>query len=227
VTRAVAIIPARGGSKRVPGKNLVPIAGRPLVVHTIEHALAARLVDEVWVSTDDDEIAAVAERAGAQVVRRPADIAGDDASSEAALLHALDARDAPDPDLVVFLQATSPVRAPGDVDAAIELLLAREADSLFSAHREAAFTWREVDGALTSDYDHRERPRSQDMRPRWRENGSIYVVRPTILRAERNRLGGRVVVYEMGFWASFDLDDEHDAALLDWILTAKVPPDVR
>jgi N-acylneuraminate cytidylyltransferase len=185
-------------------------------------------VSEVLVSTDDDEIAAVAERCGAQVVRRPAELADDHASSEQALLHALDSRGGEDPDLVVFLQATSPVRRPGDVDAAIELLRAEQADSLFSACREVAFVWeREGEELRSVSYDWRDRSRSQEVRPRWRENGSIYVLRPQLLRESGNRLGGKIAIYEMDFWSSFDLDIAEDAELLDWILASgKVSRDV-
>src|SRR6266513_6315261 len=108
-----AIIPDRGGSKRVPGKNLLPLAGEPLVVHTIRHALQADSIDEVIVSTEDDKIAAVAAAAGARVISRPASLASDEATSESALKHALEAwakQGGAEPELVVFLQCTSPVR---------------------------------------------------------------------------------------------------------------------
>ena len=116
--RSVAIIPARGGSRGIPRKNLRVIAGKPLLAYTIEHALATPSIDRVVVSTDDVEIGTVAARHGAEVIWRPAEISGDRASSEAALLHALDelaARDDYRPDLVVMLQATSPLRRPDDV----------------------------------------------------------------------------------------------------------------
>ncbi|MCU0723789.1 MAG: acylneuraminate cytidylyltransferase family protein, partial [Planctomycetes bacterium] len=113
----LAIIPARGGSKGIPRKNLRPLGGKPLVVHSVDQALVCPRVGRVVVSTDDAEIAEVSRRAGAEVVERPAAISGDTASSESALLHVLDARKArgeEDPSLVVFLQATSPLRRPHD-----------------------------------------------------------------------------------------------------------------
>lgn len=206
----------------MPRKNLMEVGGKPLLVHSIEHARVAGRVDEVLVSTEDDEIAAVAEAAGAGVVRRPAELAGATATSESALLHALDARGEADPDLVVFLQATSPVRRPDDIDRAIELLLAETADSLFSAHAEIAHTWeRDRDGLRSVTYDWRHRQREQDMSARLRENGSIYVFRPELLRREGNRLGGRIAVYEMDWWSSFQLDEPEHAELLDWILRVR------
>jgi CMP-N,N'-diacetyllegionaminic acid synthase len=206
----------------VPRKNLLEVGGKPLVVHSIEHALSARQVDEVIVSTEDEEIAAVSRAAGADIVRRPTELAGATATSESALLHALDERDGADPDLVVFLQATSPVRGPGDIDAAIALLVAEKADSLFSAHPEKAHTWTREGGALRSvSYDWRNRRREQDMGAQLRENGSIYVFRPELLRREGNRLGGTIVVYEMDWWSSFQLDEPEHRELLDWILSAR------
>ncbi|MBI4236643.1 MAG: acylneuraminate cytidylyltransferase family protein, partial [Chloroflexi bacterium] len=124
--RVLCIIPARGGSKRLPRKNLALLLGEPLVAHSIRHALEARLVQRVVVSTDDAEIASVAEQHGAEVVRRPAEIAGDTATSESALLHVLDHLERTEsyhPDLVVFLQCTSPVRQRDDIDNAIRALL--------------------------------------------------------------------------------------------------------
>ena len=85
----IALIPARGNSDGLPRKNLLALAGKPLIVHTIKHALAARNVSEVFVSTEDDEIAAVSKAAGAEVISRPLELASDTASSESALLHAL------------------------------------------------------------------------------------------------------------------------------------------
>jgi CMP-N,N'-diacetyllegionaminic acid synthase len=206
----------------VPRKNLVEVGGKPLIVHSIEHALAARRVDEVVVSTEDGEIAEVAGAAGARVVARPSELAGPEVSSESALLHALDELPGPDPDLVVFLQATSPVRRPSDIDAAIEQLLAEGADSLLSVHPEKAHIWvRDEDGLRSVSYDWRHRRREQDMAPQLRENGSIYVFRSELLRREGNRLGGTIAVYEMDWWSSFQLDEPEHAELLDWILTAR------
>jgi CMP-N,N'-diacetyllegionaminic acid synthase len=199
-----------------------------LLSYSIGHARGSRHVDEVLVSTDDDEIAALAEQEGATVVRRPDELADDESPSEAALLHALDSRGTPDPDLVVFLQATSPARRPGDIDRAIDRLVADSGDSLFSAHREVVHTWVSENGGLQSaSYDWRARRRTQEMRPRWRENGSIYVFKPWVLREQQNRLGGKIAVYEMDFWSSFDLDTAEDAELLAWIIdSGKVSRDV-
>ena len=219
----LCIIPARAGSKRVPRKNTLRVGGWPLVAHSIRHAMAARRVTETAVSTDSEEIAAIATSLGASAIARPAELSDDTASSESALLHALDVRRAQglaDPDLVVFLQCTSPIRRADDIDKAIEKLIDTGADSLFSACDNKRLIWqRDADGTVDSvTYDFRERRREQEMNKQYYENGSIYVFPPTLLRDTGNRLDGRVEVYEMDFWTSFQLDGDDDVALIDWIL---------
>ncbi len=120
--KTLCIIPARGGSKGIPHKNLRVVAGRPLIAWSVDVACEAQLLERVVVSTDDAEIARVARDSGAEIVDRPAELAGDTASSESALIHALDVLQEQEgyvPDLVVFLQPTSPYRLPGDIDGGV------------------------------------------------------------------------------------------------------------
>jgi N-acylneuraminate cytidylyltransferase len=221
--KTIAIIPARGGSKGVPRKNIRLLAGKPLIAHTIEQALSARTVGRTVVSTDDPEIAEVAENYGAETVRRPAELASDSASSESALMHCLESlhrQEGYEPDLVVFLQCTSPVRRPTDIDEAVQLLLEKKADSLLSVNLWHGFLWRQGEiGATAINFDFRERPRRQCMAEEFRENGSIYVFRPWVLWKENNRLGGKIIVYPMDFWSSFETDTLEDFSLCEWILT--------
>jgi CMP-N,N'-diacetyllegionaminic acid synthase len=218
----LAVIPARGGSKGIPQKNLVPLAGRPLLAHTIAHALAASCVDRVVVSTDDEEIAAVARTHGADVVRRPGELSGDRASSESALLHVLEQLHAAEgyrPELLVFLQCTAPIRSAGDIDGAVRTLRDTHADSVLSVVPAKPWLWRVVDGVPESvDYDYRRRPRRQERPPEFFENGSIYVFKPWVLRDLANRLGGKIALYEMDYWSRFDIDDADDLKLCEWIL---------
>ena len=219
----VAIIPARGASKRIPRKNVLPLAGLPVVAYSVIHARRSRHVDVVYVSTDDEEIAEVARRYGAEVVLRPAELAGDEATSESALLHVLDVRQAQglaDPDLVVFLQPTSPIRLPQDIDNAIAELRTHGADSLFSACENTRLVWgMRRDGTLSPlNYDYENRRREQEMDRQFRENGSIYVFRPWVLRERNNRLGGCMAVYEMDYWSSFQIDTPEHVELIEWVL---------
>lgn len=223
----LAVIPARGGSKGILRKNLVPVAGRPLLDHTLEAVRSAACVTRSVVSTDDPEIAAHASALGFEVIVRPADLASDTATSESALQHALDSDAKASgrlPDLVVFLQATSPLRPPGAIDAAIALLVGTEADSLFSAGPAHGFVWREHLGSLRSiTYDHHHRPRRQDIGHDWLENGSIYVFKPWVLRETGNRLGGKVVVFPMHPLDSFQVDEPEDLALFASLFALRKP----
>lgn len=218
----IAIIPARGKSRRVPKKNLVSVKGLPLLVYSIRHAKQSRLVREIYVSTDDAKIARVARAHGARVIARPKRLAGALATSESVLLHVLDQRNLqglPDPDLVVFLQCTSPVRQKEDIDKAICLLLRKKADSLFSACRNHRLIWAKTNGRFHSlNYDYHNRQRDQEMKTQFMENGSLYVFRPKMLRSTQNRLGGRIAIYEMDPWSSFQLDSSDDARLIEWVL---------
>jgi YrbI family 3-deoxy-D-manno-octulosonate 8-phosphate phosphatase len=190
----VAIIPARGGSKGVARKNLRDVGGVPLIVRAIRSAQASTLVDRVVVTTDDAEIAAVARGAGADVVDRPAELASDESSSEAALLHALDeleARDIPTRTLV-FIQATSPFIDPVSIDEGIRAVH-DGADVVFSAVETHAFLWRAGrEGTTGINHDHRVRPRRQDREAQLRETGAFYVLRADGFRLYRYRFFGTV-----------------------------------
>lgn len=224
----VAVIPARGGSKGIPRKNLLPVGGLPLIAHSILHARRSRHVDRVVVSTDDDEIAQVATDYGAVVAPRPAELADDHAASEPAVRHALDAVRAEDDaeiEMVVFLQATSPLRQPGDIDGAIDRVRAEGADSLFSACHQHGFVWRASAAGLESlTYDFRNRRRRQDlMGEDWQENGSFYVFRPWVLDELGNRLGGKVTVWPMHPLDSFQVDEPGDLELIATLLALRGP----
>ncbi len=218
----IAIIPARGGSKGIPRKNVKVLAGKPLLAHSIQQAFTSGVIDRVLVSTDDTEIASVSWQHGAEVVWRPPELSGDKASSESALLHALDyyARgEGSDPDLVVFLQATSPLRQAEDVRNAVETLVKDRADSLFSACTLQGFLWRVENGAPRAfNYDHASRPMRQDAPEDVVENGSIYVFKPWVLRQLQNRLGGRVSVYRMEAEHYFQIDEAADFEILETLM---------
>ena len=122
----------------------------------------------------------------------------------------------------MFLQATCPLRTGADIDAAVALLEATGADSLVSVSPAHLFLWEERDGqAVAVNRDWRLRPRRQDMPPRYRENGSIYVFRPWVLRPGNNRLGGKIVLFKMSEEAGVDIDSETDLELADFLLRRK------
>jgi N-acylneuraminate cytidylyltransferase len=213
----VAVIPARGGSKGVPGKNLRRVGGRSLVERAVDACRSARLVDAVYVSTDDPDIARAATAAGALVIDRPDDLAGDTASSESALLHALDhiERTGGAPETLVFVQCTSPFIAADDLDRGIRLVTEGPADSAFSGVATYEFLWRRsrrpgVDG---QNHDPRMRPRRQDRAPDFRETGAFYVMAVDGFRAARHRFFGRTEVVEVSELTAVDIDHEHDVML--------------
>ena len=212
----VAIIPARGGSKCIPKKNIVDFCGKPLIVWSIEHALASRYVNDVYVTTDDKEIAEVSRKHGAKIIRRPDSLATDTATSEEALLHAISEIEKDKKvDVVIFLQATSPLREAADIDGAVRKLRDDGADSLFSSSKlEDFFIWEQRPEGLNSlNFDFKKRARRQDVKPQYVENGSIYVFKPEILRKYNNRLGGKIVLYPMSRWKSYEVDSYEDLEL--------------
>lgn len=224
MTSVVAIIPARGGSKGIPRKNLVDICGKPLLAWSILQARNATEIDSVWVTSDDDEILSVAEAHGASPIRRPLEISGDTATSESAWLHALEAIAAQGVaiDLVVAMQATSPLREPSDLDGGIQALREQGYDSLLSVTEvEDFFTWRiGVDGGAESmNYDYRNRKRRQQIEKRYLENGSFYVFRPEQLRRDNNRLGGRIGLFPMSRFKMFQIDNPEDIDLCSAIMS--------
>lgn len=221
----LALIPARGGSKGIHLKNIYPLAGKPLICHTIDQAKKCKKISRIIVTTDDESIAEVSRTCGAEVIKRPDNISGDFASSESALIHSLKILQKQDeglPDLVVFLQCTSPLRQPTDIDAAIATLLESRADSLLSVSPSHRFLWSETDaGAMSINYDFRNRPRRQDMEPQYVENGSIYVFKPQGLLETENRLFGKIALYKMDEQSAIDIDTTLDMKLAELMLSVQ------
>lgn len=225
----LAIIPARGGSKGIPRKNLHMLASKPLIAHSIEAALHTPSINRVVVSTDDAEIATVARAYGAEVCVRPLEISGDEATSESALVHVLDELERADgyrPDIVVFLQATSPHRWGLDIQEAYDLFMAEGADSLFSAGPMHGFIWSRQGSRIESlTYDHRNRQRRQDIGEHVLENGSIYIFKTEVLRETGNRLGGKIAVYMMDSLRSLQVDEPGDFEIMEQLLAITPPTD--
>ena len=219
----VAIIPARGGSKAIPKKNIMDFCGKPLIAWSIEQALGCSLIDGVYVSTDDAEIARTSEEYGADIIIRPAEFATDTSSSEDAILDAIDQiekESGREIDIVVFLQATSPLRECSDIYDALRKFIDEKADSLFSAAVLDDFLiWGNKDGKLVSiNYDYTNRGLRQGREKQYVENGSIYVFRPEILRKEKNRLGGNIIVHEMEFWKTHEIDTHEDIDICQYYM---------
>lgn len=215
---AIAIVPARGGSKGIPRKNLVPLQGTPMMVYTIRAGLGCDRIGAVVVSTDDAEIAEVAQKEGAHVVERPPELARDDSPTEPCVLHAMDwwkEREGCDPAWVVLLQPTAPLRDSSDIDEAFKILERTGADCVLSVRERREFHW-ELRGDLGfPKWDIANRPRRQDLVPDYIENGAIYITRSELYREEGNRLGGRIALSVMPGERSVDVDEPEDIPLVE------------
>ncbi|MEV7673227.1 acylneuraminate cytidylyltransferase [Streptomyces sp. NPDC088752] len=227
----LAVIPARGGSKGVPAKNLAPVAGVPLVGRAVRACLGARSVTHVVVSTDDPAIAAAARTAGAEAVHRPAAIAGDTATSEAAVLHAMDAFEATHgraADVVLLVQCTSPFLTSAEVAETADRILAGVADTAFTAAPSHGFLWRgTTEGAEGVNHDKAHRPRRQDREPEYLETGAVYAMAAPGFRTHRHRFFGRTALVVTDPARVLEIDDPHDLArakALAPLLDAPVTP---
>lgn len=220
---ALALVPARGGSVRVPGKNLRAVGGRPLIMWTLDAARDAPDVDRVVVSTDDARIAELASAAGAEVHQRPTHLATGNATTSDAVVDALNSLEDL-PAHVVVLQPTSPLRTPQDIQGALSRASERHCDGVISVCRcEWPPEWANTLPADRS-MDRFFRPgvrgtRSQDLPVRYRLNGAVYVYRTQRLLAEgTTSFDGGLVAYEMPVSRSIDIDTEDDLTLADCLL---------
>jgi len=230
----LGIITARGGSKGIPGKNLKPLAGKPLLAYTVETARRSGALDRVILSTEDEAIAAAGRDLGCDVpFIRPLDLAHDDTPHLPVIQHAtrwMQERVNYRPDAVMILQPTSPLRTVDDITAAVELLERSGADSVLSVnevpvHAHPMRTLR-LDGAgnavlFVSGEPVRKRiNRRQDLPQAWVMNGAIYVCRTRVLFAAAPSLyGNRVVAYRMPAERSISIDDLEDWAAAERALS--------
>lgn len=231
VRRVLAVIPARGGSKGVPAKNLAPVGGVPLVARAVRECRATRLVTDVVVSTDDQAIAAAARAAGAEVVLRPAAIAGDTATSEAAVRHAMDAHEAlhgAAVDVVLLVQCTSPFIVREDIDGVAGAVVENGADTAVTVAPFHGFVWREGDteggsgtggerrpegeGGVGVNHDKSYRPRRQDRPQDFLETGAAYAMDAAGFRAHGHRFFGRTELVRTDPARVLEIDDPHDLA---------------
>jgi len=216
--RVYAVIPARGGSKGIPRKNLQQVGGVPLVGRAVQAARGSRSVQRVFVSTDDAEIAAVAKQYGAEVIWRPAELSTDTASSESVLLHALEylrEEQAVRVDVLVFIQCTSPFIEPKDIDAMLQRLEEEKADCIFTVTRFHGFVWkadRQL-GAVGVNHDRAVRLRRQDREPEFVETGAVYIMRADGFIAHRHRFFGKVLMHEVPAENSIEIDEPADLLL--------------
>jgi len=225
----LTIIPARGGSKRLPRKNVLDLGGKPLIAWTIEAARDCPFLDEVMVTTDDVEIADVAERHGANVpFLRPTFLASDTATSFDAIKHAIDFYKhelGKEFDFVVLLQPTSPLRGARNISGAIELLAQKDADAIISVCEvdHSPLWMNTLPNDLSMDKfirDEVKNVRSQDLPKNYRLNGAIYICRTTKLLAEGSFfISKNIFAHIMSRDASVDIDDISDFKMAQCLLS--------
>ena len=217
--KIIAIIPARGGSKGIPKKNIINFLDKPLVAHSIDYARQSQYADKIYVSTDDDEIANISRKNGADIIKRPLFISGDKEPTESALIHVLENID-DKPDIIILLQPTSPLRPKNSLDKAIKHFIDGNYDSLLSISPTHRFSWT-IDGEKANPkYDFNNRPRRQDIKKEdinYVENGSLYISTYNNLIKNKNRLGGNIgyVIFDEEY--SHEIDTYTDLKILESI----------
>ena len=213
----VAFIPARGGSKGIPKKNIKLFNGNPLISYTIKYANSCSMVDSTVVSTDSDEIAEVASKFDAEIIKRPEKISGDYATTESAIEHTLNTL-THKPDIIILLQATSPLRPKNSLENALNTFYNGKYDSLLSISPTHRFFWEISNNIAIPKYDFKNRPRRQDIKHEdieYVENGSLYIFSYEHFMKTKNRLGGKMgyVIFPEEF--SYEIDTTLDFTILE------------
>ena len=221
----IAIIPARAGSKEIKNKNIVPINGHPLLSYSIEAAKQSKIIKKIFVSTDGENIAKVARKYGAEIIKRPKILSNNRTQIEPAILHAIkhiEKVHKKEVDNVVLLQPTSPLREIDDLDNAINKFIDDKADSLFSCVNLHPHVWEaKYSKIFPLGHNPFKRLNRQFMPETLIEDGSIYVTKKKIYELKKNRLGGKISKYIMKNYSAFQVDTKSDLDLITIFLKAK------
>lgn len=222
----LAIIPARGGSKRLPKKNILDLGGKPLIAWSIEAALESNSIDTLVVSSDDTEILTIAKKYSAESILRPSALADDRATTFDAIKHTIENRESYE--YIVLLQATSPLRTAKDIDKAIALLESKNADAVVSVcEMEHSPLWANtLDETLSMSGFLKEEllsQRSQDLEKYYRVNGAIYICKTQRLLEERSLfLKDNIFAYNMSRENSIDIDEAIDFKMAEFFIASRV-----
>jgi N-acylneuraminate cytidylyltransferase len=210
--KIVSIILARGGSKGLPGKNVMNFCGLPLVAWSVLQSKLSNKIDDIFISSDDDKILEICNEYGAQKIKRPKELAQDDSRSEDAIIHALKSINN-NYDYVVMLEPTAPLRKKNDLDDCIRQCTKESWDSGFSsALLEDFLIWKkdQNNNLASVNYDYKFQLPRQMREPDYVENGGIYIFKPEIILKNNNRFGGKIGTYLTNFWQSFEIDNKED-----------------
>ena len=222
--RIIAIIPARGGSKGIPRKNIKLLAGKPLVAYSIEVAIKSKYITKVFVSTDDEEIAQISKEYHGEVIKRPNGLAKDDSPTIDAVIHVLDTlqREKDSPDLIVLLQPTSPLRTVEDIDDALEIFMKNDCEAVVSSNFDPSlYLSFKIEKSYLKPFLGKKyfSMRRQDLSPLYRPNGAIYIIKPEILLKYKSFYPPKTIPYLMPKKRSIDIDDELDFLISDFLIS--------
>ena len=212
--KTIAFIPARGGSKSIPLKNIKLFCEKPLIYWTLKVLESVKNIDEIYVATDSKEISETVETFDFNKVRiyqREEENAQDHSSTESVMLEFLNKHNLGDDDLFVLVQATCPLMQPIDIASALDMYVYKKPDSVLSCARIKHLLW-DVQGQ-TLNYNYEKRPRRQDFQGSFMENGAFYINTIGNIKENRNRLSGRIMIYEMPEYTAIDIDESDD-----WII---------
>ena len=224
--KVLGIIPARGGSKSIPLKNVKPLNGKPLIEYTIETALDSEVLDRIAISTDHDQIIKVCKKyKGIDIIRRPAELATDEARTEGALIHVCDEIERNDgfiPDVVLTLEPTSPLRSKETILRCIEIFEETDADSVIGLTETRACYGKIVNGKFQFLFPGQPR-RRQDREPLYRESSTIYGTKLTTLREKNSVLGDNLFPLLIPPDEAIDINDERDFEMVEVKLAKRTP----
>lgn len=213
----LSIIPARGGSKGIPGKNIKLLAGKPLIAYSILESQKSKYITRTVLSTEDEKIKNVALEYSSEVVDRPKELAQDETMTAPVLIHVLEELEKKEnyvPDAVILLQPTCPLRSAEEIDAAFEIFFKEDCDSVFAARYGliSHSMWKGLhDGSFEAMYDYRTRPRRQDEHRHYKlywETGSIYIIKTDVMKKVKDFIGEKPKIYTPP--VSIDIDELSD-----------------
>lgn len=213
------IIPARGGSKGIKNKNLINFSNKPLLFWTINQAIRSKQVSDVYVSSDSKEILNYSKKLGAIPIKRPKKISNNVSKSEDAILHFINSTKKKYKN-IIFLQATSPLRFTDDIDNSLKEFKQKKYDSLFSCSTSSDWfdVWKTNNkkGVVPLTIDYKKKPPRQKIKEKYfLQNGSIYIFNKKKFLRYKNRLFGKIGVYVMEEWQSFQIDEKSQVKFME------------
>jgi len=225
----ITVIPARGGSKGVPRKNIRLLYGKPVIAYTIEACLNSSAIDRVFISTDDAEIAEVARKFGAEVIDRPKELAGDKVTLEPVIKHALDDLKEKEnyiPDFISCIQPTSPLLKPEVIKECVDKVVNQGYDSCITAFLPETYEWKwrsavdefSKEGPFIPEREVMKRVVRQDLPKVFHENGAFYITKTSLFREIGHRWGGKMAIVEMTELDSIQIDSEDQFWFIEQIL---------